>query len=78
MTRRSWIRWADQAVDEEDLLSFTVTASDPNDDPANDLSFSLDSASLALGMTIDPLTGLFSWTPSESQQGVYSVTITVD
>ena len=67
----------DQAVDEENLLSFTATASDPNDDPANDLSFSLDAASLALGMTIDPLTGLFNWTPSESQQGVYSVTITV-
>ena len=67
----------DQAVDEENLLSFTATASDPNDDPANNLSFSLD-ASLALGMTIDPLTGLFNWTPSESQQGVYSVTITVD
>ena len=67
----------DQAVDEENLLSFTATASDPNDDPANNLALSLDSASLALGMTIDPLTGLFNWTPSESQQGVYSVTITV-
>ncbi len=47
-------------------------------DPADNLSFSLDAASIALGMSIDPTTGDFSWTPTEGQGGLTpSVTITV-
>ena len=46
--------------------------------PADTLSFSLDAASVALGMTIDSNSGVFSWTPSEAQGGLMpSVTITV-
>ena len=42
------------------------------------LTYSLDAASLALGMTINSSTGAFNWTPSESQGGLTpSVTITV-
>ena len=42
------------------------------------LTFSLDAASLALGMTIDANTGVFSWTPTEGQGGLTpSVTVTV-
>jgi hypothetical protein len=66
----------DKVVDEEMVLDFTVTALD-DDLPANTLTYSLDAASLSLGMTIDDLTGEFSWLPSETQDGVHSVTITV-
>ena len=67
----------DQSVNELVNLSFTATATD-TDLPADNLTFSLDAASLALGMTIDANTGVFSWTPTEGQGGLTpSVTITV-
>ena len=66
-----------QTVNELALLSFTATASD-GDLPANNLTYSLDGASLAAGMTINPSTGQFNWTPSESQgPGTYDVSVTV-
>ena len=66
-----------QSVNEGATLSFTASATDA-DLPAQSLTFSLDAASLALGMTIDANTGVFSWTPSEAQGGLTpSVTITV-
>ncbi|MDH3634366.1 MAG: VCBS domain-containing protein, partial [Gammaproteobacteria bacterium] len=56
---------------------FTATATDA-DLPVDTLTFSLDGASLAAGMTIDANTGAFSWTPTEGQGGsTPSVTITV-
>ena len=59
------------------LLTFTATATD-TDLPADTLTFSLDAASIAAGMTIDANTGVFSWTPTEAQGGTApSVTITV-
>ena len=45
-------------------LSF-ITAVD-TDWPANSLTFSLDPG-LATGATIDPATGVFSWTPNDAQ-----------
>ena len=67
----------DQSVDELATLSFTATATD-SDLPADTLTFSLDAASIALGMSIDANTGAFSWTPTESQGGLTpSVTVTV-
>ena len=67
----------DQTVDELATLTFTATATD-SDLPADTLTFSLDAASIALGMTIDANTGVFSWTPTEGQGGTTpSVTITV-
>ena len=66
-----------QTVDELATLTFTATATD-SDLPADTLTFSLDAASIALGMTIDANTGVFSWTPTEGQGGsAPSVTITV-
>ena len=63
-----------QNVDEEATLSFTATASD-SDLPADTLTFSLDAAAEALGMTITS-GGDFSWTPTEAQGGAtYSATI---
>ena len=46
----------DRSVDEQTLLSFPVSASD-SDVPGQSLTYSLDSAALALGMTIDPVNG---------------------
>jgi choice-of-anchor A domain-containing protein/RHS repeat-associated protein len=43
-------------------FTFTITASDPN--PTDTFTFTLDQASLLRGMTIDPVTGLLSWTPA--------------
>ncbi len=66
-----------QSVDELVNLSFTATATD-SDLLVDILTFSLDAASLAAGMTIDANTGVFSWTPTEAQGGTSpSVTITV-
>ncbi len=66
-----------QSVDELATLTFTATASD-SDLPSDTLTFSLDAASIAAGMTIDAVTGDFSWTPTESDGGsVPSVTVTV-
>jgi parallel beta-helix repeat protein len=66
----------DKIVDEGTLLSFTATATDP-DLPANTLTFSLDAGAPA-GASINPITGAFAWTPTESQgPGSYLVTIRV-
>ncbi len=54
-----------QSVDELATLTFTATATD-SDIPADTLTFSLDAASLAAGMTIDANTGDFTWTPTEA------------
>ena len=63
-------------VDEQAELAFTATATD-QDLPADSLTFTLDAAAIALGMSITT-GGQFSWTPTESQGGSdYSATITV-
>ena len=54
-------------------ITFTATATD-SDIPTNTLTFSLDAGAPA-GATIDPTTGVFSWTPSA--QGTFSVTVRV-
>jgi len=65
-----------QTLDELTLLTFTATASDI-DIPANVLTFSLDPGT-PVGTGIDPVTGVFTWTPTEAQgPGVYDVTVRV-
>ena len=57
-------------------LTFTASATDPN--PGDTLTYSLDAASLALGMKIDPNSGAFKWTPGLTQAGkTFTVTVTV-
>ena len=51
-------------TDEQTLLTFTASASDP-DIPANTLTYSLSGE--PAGAVIDPVTGVFTWTPSEAQ-----------
>jgi hypothetical protein len=66
---------ANQTVNEGAALSFTATASDP-DVPANVLTFSITSG--PNGASIDPSSGVFSWTPTEAQgPGSYPVTVRV-
>jgi hypothetical protein len=62
--------------DELTLITFDANASD-SDVPANTLTFSLD-AGAPSGASIDPTTGVFTWTPTEAQgPGNYPVTVRV-
>ena len=60
----------DKTTAEEQLLTFVVTASDAGDDPVNNVT--LSAAGLPAGATFDTLTGQFSWTPNETQQGTHT------
>jgi len=63
----------DKTTDEETLLTFTADASDPE---GQELTFSLSSA--PQGAIIDPATGVFTWTPTESQgPGNYTMEVVV-
>ena len=53
-----------QSVNEGELLSFTITATDP-DRPAQTLTFSLGAGSPD-GASVNPATGVFAWTPGEN------------
>jgi len=64
---------SDKTIDELTTLTFTNTATDPD---GNTLSFSLDSG--PTGATLNATSGVFSWTPTESQgPGTYDFTISV-
>ncbi|HRI45376.1 MAG TPA: putative Ig domain-containing protein, partial [Fimbriimonadaceae bacterium] len=71
-----WAAIPDQGASEHVLftLDLSAFASDPNDIPANLLTYSLVSG--PAGLTVSPL-GLVSWTPGESDGGT-SPTITVE
>jgi hypothetical protein len=60
-----------QAASVGTTLNFAVAATSPQG-----VVYTLDAASKALGMTIDPSTGLFSWTPAATQVGGHLVTVT--
>ena len=65
----------DQTVDEQTLLTFTATATDA-DFPANGLLFSLVGG--PAGASIDPNSGAFTWTPTETQgPGSYTFSVVV-
>ncbi|MFV2065870.1 MAG: putative Ig domain-containing protein [Pirellulales bacterium] len=69
-----------QTIEEESLLDFTATASDPDRGPTGPigpLQFSLV-GDVPLGTTIDPTTGRFTWTPTTDQApATYAVTVRV-
>ncbi len=68
-----------QFGNESSLFSFTATATDPDDTPANGLTFSL-AGTVPAGAAIDPTTGDFTWTPTEGQSGTraFDVVVTDD
>ena len=69
-----------KTVDELTELTFTATATDP-DMPAQQLTFSLEngaSGQVPAGASIDPATGVFTWTPTEAQgPGTYTFDVCV-
>ena len=67
---------SDATVTEGTAFNLSVTASDA-DSSASELRFSLANGSPA-GLSLNPSTGLVSWTPTESQgPGTYPVTVRV-
>jgi len=64
----------DWTIDDETLLTFKANATDLNIPPAA-LTFSLGTDA-PLGASISP-DGLFNWTPTETQGGIYRFTVTV-
>ena len=56
----------------QNLLTFTATATDA-DLPANTLTYSLNNP--PAGASINPASGVFSWTPTSSQVGTFTVTV---
>lgn len=54
-----------------DKISFVISATDPDN---NRLTYS---ASLPAGATLDPTTGVFSWTPTHDQTGIWVIRFTV-
>ncbi|MDA0524226.1 Ig domain-containing protein [Methanococcoides alaskense] len=62
----------DKSVNENAPLTFTVIAIDPEND-----TLVYSGTNLPTGATLNDSTGVFSWTPSESQAGAYSVNFTV-
>ena len=64
----------DLTTDELVALDFVITAEDADGDA---IAFSLDQASIDAGMVLDPVTGAFTWTPSELQgPGSFDVQVT--
>jgi len=55
------------AISEGELLTFTISAADPDNDP---LIYS--ASNLPPGATFDPQTKTFSWTPGYDQAGIYT------
>ncbi len=63
-------------VDEQTILAFIVSGSDV-DQAGQNLTYTIDQASAELGITLNSSSGEFSWTPSEAQDGSYTITFTV-
>ena len=59
----------DKSVNEGQTLAFTISASDPDGD-----SLTYSATNLPIGATLDPATGLFSWTPTAADVGTSTVT----
>src|SRR5204862_900819 len=67
---------ANRTVDEGSAVTITNSATDP-DIPANSFIYSLDPGA-PTGASLDPTTGVFTWTPSEAQgPGTYPITVRV-
>lgn len=62
---------SDKTVNELDNLSFSVTASDPDGEPVT-----LSTSTLPSGASFNTSTGLFNWTPTNTQSGDYEITFT--
>jgi hypothetical protein len=61
----------DKSVDEGQTLTFTVSATDPDED-----TLTYSASNLPKGAAFDPATRTFSWTPDYEKAGSYSVEFT--
>ncbi|WP_406700940.1 putative Ig domain-containing protein [Singulisphaera sp. Ch08] len=66
-----------RVVNEGSLLPFTIAGSDPDTGPGAKNVLTYSASGLPAGATLDSSTGAFAWTPTEAQDGSYSVTFTV-
>lgn len=64
----------DRSVDENSLLTFTLSANDPENDT---LEFTCPDIALIAGATLDASSGIFEWTPTYEQSGEYLVQFVV-
>ena len=63
----------DMSVDECIATRFYINATDPN--PSDRCTYAMEGVT-PVGVALDPSTGLFAWTPDESQgPGIYSFTV---
>ena len=60
-----------QTIDEGQVLTFTLSATDPDSDA---IVYSMVSTPIATGATLDSGTGAFSWTTNFTQSGDFNVT----
>ena len=60
----------DKSTEEGQLLSFTLSATDPDSDP---LTYSVTDNPAGSSL----VSGVFSWTPAANQVGIYAITFTV-
>jgi hypothetical protein len=56
-----------QIVDEQTLLTFTATATDPEVPASQSLSYAFSIPAAPAGAAIDSVSGVFTWTPTEAQ-----------
>ena len=61
-----------KSVDEGNLLTFTVTTSDPDED-----GLTLSASNVPTGASFSPSSQVFSWTPDYGDAGIYNVQFTV-
>jgi hypothetical protein len=62
---------SNQTIHAQTTLSFVATATNLNNDP---MVFSIDPGAPTNAL-IDPTNGLFSWTPADTNLGVFSITV---
>ncbi|MDP8239962.1 MAG: Ig-like domain-containing protein [Candidatus Hatepunaea meridiana] len=73
-----WDDFSDQSTDEQEELSFRITASDPDDEDELTLEASSDDLPDGWGFTDnEDKTGDFEWTPGYNDHGEYTITFTV-
>ena len=61
---------ADQTIDENQPLTFNITANDPDREDEGQLTYTAQN--LPEGANFDPNTQSFSWTPTHTQSGIYN------
>lgn len=63
----------DKSINEGDTLTFTINATDPENNP-----ITYSAQNLPQGATFNSATKTFSWTPNFNQQGNYTITFTAN